>query len=338
MVNWPQMRLFLAALIAVPCIAATADDQQFNGRWNITVKGDSAPRAWWLEVSGAGTDVVKGKFVGAPVGQLEDIQKISVYDGELRFTLERHYRQEPRPPRDPKQPVPRDPRPALQRGSYWARFDNGKLKGTFEIEGDPTSYLEWTGVRAPVIKDVDDGTWKRSDPVTLFDGRDLTGWSPVVQSGPPWTVKQGILSNAVGASDLESDKKFWNFILHVEYRVGPGGASGIGLRGRYEVQIVDDAGRPPSVHVNGAIYCRIAPIINATKDPGEWQTFEIRLIGRQVSVSLNGMRLIERQTIEGLTTTAIDANEADPGPIVLQGDRGIVEFRKIILYPLTKSH
>jgi hypothetical protein len=215
--------------------------------------------------------------------------------------------------------------------------DNGKLKGTFEIEGEPASYLEWTGVRAPFIKDVDDGTWNKGDPINLFDGRDLTGWSPVVSGRPPWTVKQRILTNELGASDLHTDKEYWNFVLHVEYRLAPGGSSGIGLRGRYEVQLADDAGRPPSSRGNGAIYGRLAPLVNATKEPGEWQVFEIRLVGRQVSISLNGIRIMERQTIEGLTAIAIDADEADPGPILLQCDRGIVEFRKIVLYPLTKS-
>jgi hypothetical protein len=325
------MRLFLAALFAVSCIASTVEDQQFNGRWDITVKGDNAPRAWWLEVSGAGTDSIKGKFVGAPGGQLDDIPKISVYDGELRFTFDRRYRPEPRV-------SPRDPKPPLQKGLYWARVDNGKLKGTFEIEGEPASYLEWTGVRVPAIKDVDDGAWKKGDPINLFDGHDLTGWSPFLSGRPAWTVKQGILTNASGASDLESDKKFWNFVLHVEYRIGPGGNSGIGLRGRYEVQLMDDAGKPTSTHGNGAIFGRIAPLVNATKDPGEWQVFEIRLVGRQVSIMLNGIRIMDRQTIDGPTSIALDANEGDPGPILLQGDQGMVEFRKIVLYPLTKTH
>src|SRR5437763_1615899 len=116
------MRLVLAAAFAVSCIAGTAEDQQFNGRWDITVKGDNAPRAWWLEVSGAGTDTVKGKFVGAPGGQVDDIQKISVYDGELRFTFDRRYREDTRVPRDPKSQLPREPKPPLQKGLYWARL------------------------------------------------------------------------------------------------------------------------------------------------------------------------------------------------------------------------
>jgi len=321
------MRLFWAAVFALTCFASPNEDQQFNGRWDITVKGDSGARAWWLEVSGAGTENIKGKFVGAPGGQVDDIPKISVYDGELRFTFDRRYRREQRV-------FPRDQR-TTQQGLYWARLDNGKLKGTFEIEGDPTSYLEWTGVRAPLINDKDDGAWKKGDPINLFDGRDLGGWSPVTAGHPAWFVRQGILTNAPGSTDLVSDRKFWNLALHVEYRIGAGGNSGIGLRGRYEVQIVDDAGKPPSVHGNGALYDRIAPMVNASKDPGEWQAFDIRLVGRQVTVYLNGIRLIDRQTIDGLTAIAMDANEAEPGPILLQGDLGIVEFRKIVLYPLT---
>jgi hypothetical protein len=321
------MRLFLAAIFAACCFASTGEDQQFNGRWDITVKGDKTARAWWLEVSGAGTDNIKGKFVGTPGGQVDDIPKISVYDGELRFSFERHYtRTSPHEPRSP------------QKGLYWARLENGKLRGTFEIDGDPMSYLEWSGAHPAPINEKDDGTWKKGDAINLFDGHDLNGWLTwgATQGHATWTVRQGILTNAPGAADLVTEKKFWNFVLHVEYRIGPGSNSGIGLRGRYELQIVDDAGKPPSSHGNGAIYDRISPTINASKDPGDWQVFDVRLVGRQVSVSLNGVRVIDRQTIDGLTAIAIDANENDPGPILLQGDYGSIEFRKIVLYPLTK--
>lgn len=319
------MRLFWAAVFALACLANNNEDQQFNGRWDINVKGDSS-RAWWLEVSGAGTENIKGKFVGAPGGQLDEIPKISVYEGELRFSFDRHYRRDPRA-------NPRDQR-ATQRGLYYARLDNGKLKGTFEIDGDPASYLEWNGVRAPSINDKDDGSWKKSEPINLFNGRDLSGWLPT-PGHAPWSVKQGVLVNAAASTDLVTDKKFWNFALHVEFKIGPGGNSGIGLRGRYEVQIADDAGKPPSVHGDGAIYGRILPVVNASKDPGEWQAFDIRLVGRQVTLYLNGIRVIDKQTIEGLTAIAIDANESEPGPILLQGDHGTIEFRKIVLYPLT---
>jgi len=315
-------------MLVASCGLATGDDSQFNGRWDITINGDSTRgRAWWLEVTGAGGDVLRGKFVGAPGGQLDEIPKLSIQDGELRFVFDRRYLHDQR---------------GLQKGLYWARLEEGKLKGTFEIEGDPSTYLEWTGVRAPVLTDKDDGTWKRGDAVTLFDGKDLTGWQslPPLPSAKPsgWTVKDGNLVNNPNAHDLVSEKKFFNFDLHVEYSIGARSNSGIGLRGRYELQLFDDYGDPPSRHGNGAIYGRIAPKTNASGPAGEWQTLDIRLIGRQVSENLNGMKVIDKATIDGLTAMAIDANEGDPGPFTLQGDLGNVEFRKIVVYPLLKAH
>jgi len=102
------------------------------------------------------------------------------------------------------------------------------------------------------------------------------------------------------------------------------------------VQLVDDFERPPSNRGSGAILSRIAPTVNASKPAGEWQTLSVRLVGRQVTVVLNGVRVIDKQNLDGPTAIAIDANESEPGPILLQGDRGPVEFRKIVVYPLTK--
>ncbi len=316
------MRVVFVAAWALGCCAASIDDQKFNGRWDISVNGVPSPRAWWLEVSGAGTNTLKGKFVGAPIGQLDEIPKLSISDGELRFAVEGRFRRERNP----------------EKGLYWARLEDGKLKGTFEIEGDPSSYLEWTGIRAPALPDKDDGTWKKSDPVTLFDGRDLNGWLPAAPGRPPgWTVKDGVLTNAANAGNLVSDKKFWNFSFDVDFRIQPHSNSGIALRGRYEVQLVDDFDKPPSKSGSGAILGRIAPTLNAIYPPGEWQTLSVRLVGRQVTVVLNGIRVIDKQTIEGPTAIALDANESEPGPILLQGDRGPVEFRKITVYPLIQK-
>jgi hypothetical protein len=313
--------VFVAAL-ALCCFAASKDDQEFNGRWDITANGLSSPRGWWLEVSGAGTDNLKGKFLGAPVGLLDDIPKLSISEGELRFALEARFRKDRN----------------LEKGLYWARLEDGKLKGTFEIEGDPSSYLEWTGVRAPVLLDRDDASWKRGDPVVLFDGRDLAGW----EAPPPahlmdWLIKDGALTALPGAPELISDKKFLNFVLDAEYRIEPHSKGGIGLRGRYEIQIADDADRPLSNRATGSILGRIAPTSNAERPAGEWQMLVARLVGREVTVIVNGARVINRQSIEGPTAIALDTNEAEPGPILLQGNRGTVEFRRIVVYPLVKK-
>jgi len=321
------VRFFFVAALAISCFGASIDDQDFNGRWDITVNAaaSNAPgpqRGWWLEVSGAGTETLRGKFLGAPVGLLDDIPKLSISEGELRFALEAKFRKDHGP----------------EKGLYWARLEEGKLKGTFEIEGDPSTYLEWAGVRAPALADKDDASWKRGDAVTLFNGRDLAGWQPV----PPghlagWLVKDGVIIALPGAPDLVSEKKFFNFILDTEYRIEPRTNTGIALRGRYEVQITDDADRPSSNRSTGSILGRIAPTLNAERSAGEWQMLAIRLVGREVTVILNGIRVINRQNIDGPTSIALDTNEADPGPILLQGNRGTVEFRRIVVYPLTKN-
>jgi hypothetical protein len=313
--------VFVAAL-AICCFGASIDDQDFNGRWDITVSGPSSQRGWWLEVSGAGTDNLRGQFMGAPVGLLDDIPKLSISEGELRFALEAKFRKDHGP----------------EKGLYWARLEDGKLKGTFEIEGDPSTYLEWIGVRAPALAEKDDGSWKHGDPVVLFDGHDLSGWQAVPPPVhlPGWVVKEGALVALPGAGDLMSEKKFSNFVLNADYRIEPHTNSGIVLRGRYELQIADDADRPASKSGTGAILGRIAPSLNAGKPAGEWQMLVVRLVGREVTVVLNGIRVINRQSMDGPTAIAMDTNEADPGPILLQGNRGMVEFRRIVVYPLKK--
>jgi hypothetical protein len=316
------VRFVLVAAVAACCAAASIDDQQFNARWDITVSAPSTPRGWWLEISGAGTNNLKGKFVGVPAGYVEEIPKLSISDGELRFAVE----------------VTLHRQRTGVKGLYWARLEDNKLKGTFEIEGDPSSYLEWTGVRAPALADKDDIAWRKSDPVALFDGRDLNGWQPVPAppAGHPsgWVIREGAITSLTGTSDFVSDRKFFNFALEAEFRLAPRGNSGIGLRGRYELQLADDYEHPASNRISGAILNRIAPSVNAARPAGDWQTVAVRLVGRQLTVVLNGVRVIDRQNIDGLTAIAVDANEAEPGPIVLQA--GAIEFRKIVVTPLIK--
>src|SRR5262249_48802178 len=100
------------------------------------------------------------------------------------------------------------------------------------------------------------------------------------------------------------------------------------------VQILDDYGKPPDTHGNGALYSKILPSENASKPAGEWQTVDVRLVGRQVSVTLNGKKIIDKQEIEGLTAIANHPDGAEPGPILLQGDHRAVEFRSLIVTPL----
>lgn len=311
--------LVLLALVGLP---AFGGDEQFNGRWDIKSGG---ARAWWLEIEGAGTPNPRGRFVSAFAGDLNVIEEIAIQNGELTFGWVRNER-----PRGSDQTVTRHL-------VYKARLAGEKLEGTFQAEGESGAPVRWTGVRAPEIADKDDGSWKEAAPIELFNGKDLSGWhtSGGRREGG-WTVKDGVLASIGGAANLVSDRRFWNFKLHVEYKVGQNSNSGIGLRARYEVQILEDYGREPNAHTSGALYSRIPPRVNASKPAGEWQAYDIRLVGRQVTVVLNGQTVIEKGFIEGLTAMASDADEGEPGPLSLQGDHGPVDFRKITLTPLVR--
>lgn len=301
-------------LFVLTAFSALAGDADFNGRWLIRGK-NGPPRAWWLEVRGAGTPAAGGAFVTAYAGDLNVIQDLKIEHGELRFSFERMNRE----------------RKAKERAIYRARLVGGKLDGVYEVEGSGRK-VEWVGWRAPEIADRDDGSWVEGDRINLFDGRTMDQW----QANEGWTVAGGLLRNQGRVRDLVTQDSFWNFRLQVEYRLSPHSNSGIGLRGRYEIQILDDHGRPPSTHGNGALYSRVAPSTNASKPAGEWQSFDIRLVGRDLTVDLNGQRIIDKHQVEGLTAIASNPDEDQPGPIVLQGDHGPVEFRRIVLVRLKK--
>ncbi len=314
------MRVFVLLVAAAALCSGAEPPKSFNGNWDITVPNEARARAWWLQVTGAGTPEIAGSFVGAPGGQLDRIPQIAIHDGELVFSFPDRYGKPP------------------ETGTYRAKLTAGKLDGTFQVEGRPETHLTWTGERAPELQGTDDGSWKAGNSIRLFDGKDLTGWHsrlPGREIG--WRVDNGLLNNGkAGVPDLVTNSSFWNFVLHADYRIGKGSNSGIGLRGRYEVQIYDDFGKPPSLHGNGALYSRIPPSTNASRAPGEWQSLDIRIVGRVVTVVLNDTTIIDHQTVEGLTAIATDPHEAQPGPIILQGDHGPVEFRSIVLTPLTQ--
>ncbi|QOY91080.1 3-keto-disaccharide hydrolase [Paludibaculum fermentans] len=304
-------------LILLTMLGLSAQDTNFDGRWNIHVKTPRG-RMWWLEVQGSASGKLHGSFVGAPGGQVDVIQDMKIEKGELSFRFENHASS-----RDAKSPIVKQ--------VYRAKLAGGQLNGTREeeVSGKASPVLTWTGVRAPVINEHDDGRWKAGRTVALFDGKSLAGWRQLLASEPGWYVEGGVLKNKDKASDLLSDAKFWNFEVKLEYRYAKGSNSGMALRGRYEIQIFDNFGAAPDWHGNGALYSRIAPSTNASKAPGEWQTLTARLVGRELTVVLNGVKVIDRKDVVGPTAMCMDADEDKPGPLMLQGDHGPVEFRKV---------
>jgi hypothetical protein len=200
--------------------------------------------------------------------------------------------------------------------------------------------VTWTGKRAPPLKRDKPPTW--GEPVELFNGKDLSGWKarpPEPNSPPPaagegwvggWRIHDGLLVNEKPGTDIVSDRTFTDFKLHAEFRYPKESNSGIYLRGRYEVQIEDNFGLyPPDSHHIGGVYGFLTPSVNAAKRAGEWQAIDVELVGRKVTVTLNGERVIDRQLIPGITGGALDSDEGKPGPLMIQGDHGPIEFRRV---------
>lgn len=306
------MRPLVTLLLALPLLGADSD---FNGRWDITNNTQPRPKAWWLELTGMGTAKPSGFFVSDHGGDRNAIDRIAVENGELRFSFNR---------------PGRGGGAMTQSPEYRARLVNGKLEGTF-------NNTTFTGVRSPTIKDKDDGSWEEGKPIQLFNGKDVGGWealNPSVEM--KWTVKDGVLRNAPPTTDIISTQKFWNFKLHVDFRIVEHSNSGIGLRGRYEIQIIDDFGKPPNTHGAAALYSRVAPSVNASKPAGEWQSYDIRLVGRTLTVVHNGIKVLDKVEVDGLTAIANNADEAEPGPFIVQGDHSYVEIKSFVVTPLEK--
>ena len=312
-------RLSLIFLLSTASIA-WAGREGFNGRWVIEPLGENKGRVMWLEISGAGTESITGFMVGGgPGGQLDAVRDARIEGRQLKFHVERVFEE--------------DGRPAL-RTPVTAALRGGLLHGAAARK---QGTVLWLGRRAPVLADRDDGSWKEAAPVDLFDGTGMREWHALRTGGAGgWYVAGSVLKNKKRADVLASNRTFWNFRLQVEYLAHPGANSGIGLRGRYELQILDDYGQPASDHGNAALYGRIAPTRNASRPAGEWQSLDVRLIGRDLTVMLNGVTVIDGKTIDGFTAMAMDWREGQPGPITLQGDHGAVEFRKIVVTPLAQ--
>jgi len=280
------------------------------GRWDLTLTAsDGRKLPSWLDVRVSGNHVLVGRFV-AVVGSVRPISKLDYANDTLRFAIPSQWEQ------------------GKEDLRLEAVLAGDMLSGAVTMP-DGTR-LPLTGVRAPSLHRNAPPRW--GAPVRLFNGRDLTGWHPAGGENQ-WKVVGGVLSNQKGGANLVTDRTLTDFKLHVEFRYPAHGNSGIYLRGRHEVQIEDpDIGTTPTEAL-GSIYGFIAPNESVGKKPGEWQTYDITLVGRLLTVVLNGHRIISEQNIPGPTGGALDSDEGAPGPIFLQGDHGPVEYRNIVLTP-----
>ena len=171
----------------------------------------------------------------------------------------------------------------------------------------------------------------------LFNGKDLAGWRLRNPDGKAsWSAQNGVLVNALAkgehGTDLVSEDSFWNFSVRFEYQVPKGSNSGFYLRGRHEIQILEDAGqRKLSPGGNGAIYSLKPVDVFVSRRAGEWQEVEATIRDHRVTVYLNGVKVHDQVEVTKATGGELDAKIDEPGPILLQGDHGAVAFRNLRL-------
>ena len=281
------------------------------GRWDLTLTASDGRRLpSWLEVQVSGNHVLVGRYVSV-VGSARPVSHMEFAHDTLRFAIPSQWESGPND---------------LQ---VEAALAGDALSGVV-IMPDGTR-LPLTGMRAPALHGTRVVQWAR--PVRLLKGVDLAGWHPLPGGESAWQMVAGVLTNAKAGANLATDASYGDFKLHVEFRYPAGGNSGIYLRGRYEVQIEDPGLGVVASEGLGAIYGFIAPSESAGKNAGEWQAYDITLVGRLLTVVLNGREVICRENIPGITGGALDSDEGKPGPIFLQGDHGPVEYRNIVLTP-----
>jgi Domain of Unknown Function (DUF1080) len=296
--------------ISTPAVVSAQANAPVIGRWDLTVQGQNGPYPSWFEVSLSGSRTLVGRFVGGG-GSARPVSRVEYANGKMRFAI---------PPQWDRESNDLVLEAAL----------NGEvLTGTVTTPAGEKH--QFTGKRAPLLRRSAEPVW--GAPVTLFNGKDLSGWAPLGGTDE-WKAIDGVLMNVKGGANLVTTTKYTDFKLHIEFKYPKGGNSGVYLRGRYEVQVEDNGTlEPQSVHLGG-VYGFLVPNENVSKGPDVWQTYDITLVGRRVTVVLNGKTIIGDQTIPGITGGALDSNEEEPGPIYLQGDHGPVAFRNIVITPV----
>jgi hypothetical protein len=210
---------------------------------------------------------------------------------------------------------------------FEASLQGDSLIGTMVFPNGKT--FNCSAVHAPSLVRKSLPAWGR--PIRLLHENDLKGWHTAGEN--QWIVEKGILKSSKPGSNIITDATFTDFKLHVEFRYAVNGNSGVYLRGRYEVQIEDNVPETAGVTQLGAVYGFLPASELAAKKAGEWQRFDITLVGRMVTVVLNGKTIICNREIPGITGGALDSREGQPGPVMLQGDHEPIEFRNIIITP-----
>jgi hypothetical protein len=308
----PLLILAMAITTFVSDLSAQELSGPFSGRWDLKLKGTSKDLPSWIEVS-EDHGQLKVVLVG-PTDHATPLKQAEIKNGELAFVS------------------PKGEQGFDADTTYKAKLAGGRLVGTVTNANHTWQLL---GMRAPALSETKDPKW--GTPVHLFDGKSLAGWRLSDPSKKSWEVVDGTLVSNGHGSEIISIPKFFDFKLHVDFNAGTNANSGVFLRGRYELQIETESASEPPSHHTGGVYGFLDPIPEQPRKGDQWQSFDITLVGRTVTVVQNGVTVIDHKEIPGITGGALDSNEALPGPIYLQGSEvGRVAFRNIVITPAQK--
>jgi hypothetical protein len=325
------------ALTTTSRTAAAAEADPFLGRWALTIPGGGAG---WL-----GVTKEQGYYDASILwggGSVVPVASVFFVDGTLHVTRLNEVKR-------------KNAEGKVVRTHQFVELITGSVDGDDlrlvllrpRSNGEGIDRDDFTGQRIPALPARPDPSQaKFGEPIKLLAGASLDGWrltSPGQANG--WSVKDGVLANRPDQEEgkphksygnLRTEREFEDFNLTLETRVNKNQNSGIYLRGIYEVQVADTYGKPLDSHNMGGVYSRITPTASAEKPPGEWQSFDITLLARHVTVILNGVKIIDNQPLLGCTGGALWSDESRPGPIYLQGDHTGVEYRNIAIRPVLK--
>ncbi len=318
--SWSVFRKLAVLLVVVSGMLALGYSQSkvdeaaskpYLGRWDLTLKSADREYPSWLELQ-VENGALTAQFVGR-WGNARPLPRVEFTDEKLTFVS------------------PKEEEGSERDMVFEGKLAGGTLSGTVAAPKGET--WTWTSKRAPSLKRTKAPKWGK--PITLFNGKDLAGWH-MDKPNPenPCKVVDGTLVSPGHGPEIINDQKFNDFKLHIEFNCAAASNSGVYLRGRYEVQVEDNSLQEPPSHHTGGVYGSIAPSPEPPRRPGEWQTYDITLIGRTITVVLNGKTIIDQKEVPGITGGALDSHEELPGPIYLQGtEDGHVAYRNIVLTP-----
>ncbi|MDB4512151.1 DUF1080 domain-containing protein [Arenicella sp.] len=322
---------FLILFLTLSPIAIYAEPvpKDLLGDWSLVLESGEAG---WLSV---------GEKEGQPevammvnVGTIQPLKDADVRDGRIHVPLKTQRKGK-------KGPVI-----SQNRAEIWS--EDGKLKGeiiTTFPDGEKEIRDPFKGKSIPPMPVAPDlSKIEFGEPITLFNGKDLTGWRlrrPEKLNG--WSVENAVLVNntpktdfsATGAyGNLQTEVGYGDCRLHIEFLIEKDRNSGIYVQGMYEAQVVDRDSRMQGLQGVGSIFNRIERSENPAKAGGEWQVYDITLVDRHITVELNGVKTIDNQPVPGPTSGALHTDPMSPGPLYLQGDHTSVKYRNIVLTPV----